>query len=107
MAFKSIRVSDLTGAEGTDDEFVTVVVRKHPALEEPVVFDAKPAELTGLKSADQLVILEIKNGGEPTQVVTTLTEFGKLSPNIADVLKNAPGVRGRRPGFRPTAKTES
>jgi len=104
MAFKSIRVSDLTGAEGTDEEFVSVIVRKHPAIEEAVVFDAKPEELKGLKSADQLVILEIKNGGEPTQVVTTLADFSKLSPNIADVLKNAPGVRGRRPGFRPASK---
>lgn len=104
MAFRSVRVSDLTGAEGKDEEFVTVVVRKHPAIEEAVVFDAKPDELKSLKSADQLVILEVKNGGEPKQIVTTLTEFNKLSPNIADVLKNAPGVRGRRPGFRPQSK---
>lgn len=103
MAFKSIRVSDLTGAEGNDADFVTVVVRRHPELSEPVVFDAKPEELKGLKSADQLVVLEIKNGGEPTQVVTTLNEFSKLSPNISDVLKNADGLRGRRKGFRPSA----
>lgn len=105
MAFKSIRVSDLTGAEGSDEDFVSVVVRKHPAIEEAVVFDAKPDELKGLKSAGDLVILEVKNGGEPVQVVTTVAEFNKLSPNIADVLKNAPGVRGRRPGFRPTQQS--
>lgn len=105
MAFKSIRVSDLTGAEGTDEEFVSVVVRKHPAIEEAVVFDAKPDELKGLKSAGDLVVLEVKNGGDPVQVVTTVGEFNKLSPNIAEVLKNAPGVRGRRPGFRPTQQS--
>lgn len=101
MAFKSIRISDLTGAEGTDEEFVTVVVRKHPGIEEPVVFDAKPEELKGLKAAGDLVVLEIKNG-ETTQLVTTLAEFKKLSPNIDEVLKNADGLRGRRTGFRPT-----
>lgn len=104
MAFKSIRVSDLTGAEGTDEQFVSVIVRKHPAIEEAVVFDAKPEELKGVKSAGDLVIFEIKNGGEPVQVVTTVAEFAKLSPNIVDVLKSAPGVRGRRPGFRPQSK---
>lgn len=106
MAYKSIRVSDLTGAEGEEKDFVSVVVRKHPALEEAVVFDAKPEELKGLKSAGDLVILEVKNGGDPVQVVTTIGEFNKLSPNIEEVLKNAPGVRGRRPGFRPTQQSD-
>lgn len=106
MAFKSIRVSDLTGAEGTDEEFVSIIVRQHPAIEEAVVIDAKPEEIKGVKSAGDLVIFEIKNGGEPVQVVTTVGEFNKLSPNIVDVLKNAPGVRGRRPGFRPSTKKD-
>lgn len=106
MAYRSVRVSDLSGAEGADEDFVSVVVRKHPAIEEAVVFDAKPDELKGLKSAGDLVILEVKNGGDPVQIVTTIGEFKKLSPNIDEVLKNAPGVRGRRPGFRPTQQSE-
>lgn len=103
MAYRSVRVSDLSGAEGNDEDFVSVVVRRHPEIDEPVVFDALPDELKGLKSADQLVVLEIKNG-ETQQVVTTLSDFNKISPNIKEVLANAPGVRGRRPGFRPQQK---
>lgn len=103
MAFKSIRVSDLTGAEGDEDKFITVVVRKHPELEEPVQFDALPEELKSLKALKDLVVLELKNGSTE-QLVTTLTEFNKLSPNIGEVLENADGLRGRRKGFRPNAK---
>ncbi len=103
LAFKSIRVSDLTGAEGDDEAFVTVVVRQHPELEEAVQFDALPEELKPLKGLSDLVVLELRNG-ETTQVVTTLTEFNKLSSNIKDVLKNADGLRGRRKGFRPSSQ---
>ena len=101
MAFRSIRVSDITGAEGSDDDFVTVIVRTHPSLEEPVQFDALPDELKILKGLKDLVVLELKNGETTQQVVTTLTEFNKLSPSINDVLENADGLRGRRKGFRP------
>lgn len=105
MAFKSIRVSDLTGAEGEDEEFLTVVVRSHPNLEDPVQFDAKPDELKGLKSAGDLVELELKNG-ETQRLVVTVAEFNKLSPNMKDVLANADGLRGRRRGFRPGGQKE-
>ena len=103
MAYRSIRVSDLTGAEGDDADFVTVVVRKHPKLDEAVQFDALPSEIDGLKSAGNLVILEIKNGGEAKQVVATETEFNKLSPKMDEVLKGADGLKGRRKGFSPRA----
>lgn len=100
MAFKSVRVSDISGTEGDDEDFVTVVVRRHPKLEEPVQFDALPDEIKGLKSAGDLVVLEVKNG-ETRQIVVTLAEFNKLSPNIDAVLANADGLKGRRKGFRP------
>lgn len=103
MAFKSIRVSDLTGAEGDDEEFITVIVRKHPELDEPIQFDALPDELKPLKALRDLVVLELKNG-ETTQLVTTLAEFNKLSPNIKEVLESADGLRGRRKGFRPQSQ---
>lgn len=103
MAYRSVRVSDLSGKEGRDEDFVTVVVRRHPALDEPVQFDALPDELKGLKGAGNLVVVEIKNG-ETQQLVVTLDDFNKLSPKINDVLKNADGLRGRRKGFRPSAQ---
>lgn len=104
MAFKSIRVSDLTGTEGDDDDFITVIVRKHPELEEPIQFDALPDELKVLKGLKDLVVLELKGVEETTQLVTTLAEFSKLSPNIGEVLDNADGLRGRRKGFRPSTQ---
>lgn len=101
MAFKSIRVSDLTGAEGDDEKFVNVIVRTCPGLDEPVQFDALPEELKGLKGIKDLVVLELKTGENTQQLVTTLAEFNKLSPDINTVLENADGLRGRRKGFRP------
>lgn len=106
MAFRSVRISDLTGAEGKDEEFVTLAVRRYPGLTEAVQIDALPNEIKGLKSADQLVVLEVRNGGDPYQVVTTKSEFDKLAPNMAEVLANADGLRGRRKGYKPTAKKE-
>lgn len=101
MAFKSIRVSDLTGAEGEDSAFITVVVREHPGLDEPVQIDALPEELKSLKGIKDLVVLELKQGESTHQLVTTREEFNKLSPNMQEVLDNADGLRGRRRGFRP------
>ena len=100
MAFRSVRVSDISGAEGKDEDFVTVVVRQHPNLDEAVQFDALPKEISGLKGAGDLVQLEIRNG-DTRNLVVTLAEFNKLAPNIAEVLANADGLRGRRKGFRP------
>ncbi|MEA9985678.1 hypothetical protein [Subtercola sp. RTI3] len=93
-------MSDISGVEGVDEDFVTVIVRKHPKLEEPVQFDALPDEIKSLKSAGDLVVLEIKNG-ETKQVVVTLAEFNKIAPNIDAILENADGLKGRRKGFRP------
>ena len=102
MAFKSVRVSDISGTEGSDEDFVTVIVRKHPELDEAVQFDALPDEIKGIKSAGDLVVLEIKNG-ETRQVVVTLAEFNKIAPNIKEIIANADSLRGRRKGFRPSA----
>jgi hypothetical protein len=95
MAYRSVRVSDLSGKEDSDEKF------RHPQLDEPVQFDALPEEVSGLKDAGNLVALEIRNG-DTQQIVVTLDEFNKLSPKINDVLKNADGLRGRRKGFRPS-----
>lgn len=102
MAFKSIRVSDLTGTEGADEDFLHVVVRQHPGLEEPVQFDALPEEMAALKEIANVVTLEVRKGEDVRQVITTVEHFNKLAPDMEDVLANADGLRGRRRGFRPT-----
>ena len=105
MAFRSVRISDLTGQEGSDEDFVTLAVRRYPGLDEAVQIDVLPNEIKGLKSAGDLVVLEVRNG-ETTQIVTTKSEFDKLAPDMAAVLAKADGLRGRRKGFKPTAKKE-
>ncbi|MBO1267062.1 hypothetical protein [Arthrobacter cavernae] len=100
MAYVSKRVSDLTGVEASDDKFVELVVRSAPGLKHPVKLDVLPEEIKGLKSAGEIVVLEVKNG-ETEQLIVSLAEWKKLSPKIDEIVANAPGLKGRRPGFRP------
>lgn len=100
MGYVSKRVSDLTGVEAPDDQFVELIIRKAPGLEEPVRLDVLPDEIKGLKSAGEVVVLEIRNG-ENKQLIVSLAEWKKLAPNIDEIVANADGMRGRRKGFRP------
>src|SRR4051794_15179882 len=89
-------VSDVTGTEANEADFLKCVVRSHPAVSEAKALDILPGELDGLKSADNLVVLEIGNNGEKTEVVVTHADFKKLVAD--DKIKAAPGTRGRRAG---------
>lgn len=101
MARKVVLVSDLTGAEADESEFISLVVRQHPAIDSPKQLDVLPTEVEKLKAVDNLVVVEIKNG-DTKEVVMTLAEFRKLCPD--ETVKNAAGTRGRRPGFSPGSK---
>lgn len=98
MAIVRRMVSDITGTEAAESEFVTLVIREHPSLTEPKAIDALPDEVSGLKSAGNLVTVEIDNGEKKTLVVT-LADFRKLVPD--EVLATARPTRGRRPGYSP------
>lgn len=98
MARKTVLISDLTGAEAEESEFISLIVRQHPAIDAPKQLDVLPDEVAKLKSVDNLVVVEIKNG-ETKEVVMTLAEFRKLCPD--EVVQGAAGTRGRRPGFSP------
>jgi hypothetical protein len=100
MGFKTIRTSDLTGADLPDDQVVTVVVKTHPDLAEGKVFDASSVELSGLKTVDNLVELELRAAnGTSRQVLVTKAEFSKIVSD--DKLDGFDSVRGRRTGYRP------
>lgn len=103
LAYVSKRVSDLSGVEADDKEFLEIIVRKAPGLEEAVKLDVLPSEIKNLKSAGELVVLEVKSNGDSEQVIVTVEEWRKLSPDIDKIVANADGVRGRRKGFRPSA----
>lgn len=99
MARKVVLVSDLTGAEADESEFISLVVRQHPAVDSPKQLDVLPSEVAKLKEVKDLVVVEIKNNGESREVVVSLAEFRRLCPD--EVVKKASGTRGRRPGWSP------
>ena len=103
MGYVSRRVSDLSGVEGNDDQFVELIVRSAPGLTEPKKLDVLPEEIKSLKGAGELVVLQIGSNGEKSQLIVTLNEWKKLAPNIDEIVQNADGVRGRRKNFRPAS----
>jgi hypothetical protein len=100
MAIVSRMISDLTGTEADKSEFVKLVVRQHPAVDEPKSLDVLPSEIVGLEDAGDLVVLELFNG-QKRQFAVTLANFRTVCPD--EIVRHAPGTRGRRPGFRPHA----
>lgn len=105
MALKSVMVSDISGVEADEADFTKMVVRQHPAIDEPKSLDVLPSEVADLKEAGNLVVLEVGTNGDRRQVVMTHAEFKKLVKD--EVVQNAAGTRGRRPGFRPAPKPQS
>lgn len=102
MARKVVLVSDLTGTEADESEFISLVVRQHPAIDGPKQLDVLPAEVEKLKSVDNLVVVEIKNG-DTKEVVMTLAEFRKLCPD--ETVKKASSTRGRKLGSTVSPKS--
>jgi hypothetical protein len=97
MARKVVLVSDLSGAEAPEEDFIQLIVREHPNITAARSLDCLPAELDKLKEAANLVVCEVKNGnGESKQVVVTLAEFRKVVKD--DVLVSAAFTRGRKRG---------
>lgn len=100
MALVSKMASDITGTEGDEKDFVTLVVREHPSIQEPKALDVLPDEIAALKGAGDLVMLEVrKPDSTVSQLIVPLADFRKLVKD--DALKNARSLRGRRPGFSP------
>lgn len=96
LAYKQIRVSDLSGNVLAEDDVVTVVVRTAGK-----VFDCSAEEISGLKRVNNVVELELRHAdGRTEEILVSKTEFDKLVP--ASVLEAADGVRGRRTNFRPS-----
>ncbi|MET9222813.1 hypothetical protein ABZX65_29210 [Streptomyces sp. NPDC003300] len=102
MAIVSQKVSDLTGKQGKDVDFAGVVVRQHPDIDQPKALDVLVPELKQFADiSDGLVILEVSlPNGSRQDMYVPLEEFNKAAPNMAEVLKNARGTRGRVPGTK-------
>ncbi|NEA56384.1 hypothetical protein G3I60_20100 [Streptomyces sp. SID13666] len=101
MAIVSRKVSDLSGQEGTDAEFATVVVRQHPSIDQPKALDVLAIEAEQFKEIGDLVVIEVTMpNGSRKDVAMKRADFDKLAPNMDEVLKAARGTRGRVPGTR-------
>jgi hypothetical protein len=112
MATKTIKVSDLTGAEIREEEnLARIVVEEHPTLSEPVTLEVLPEEVEEkLPEVEGYVRISYHpssaGGGEPQEFVITLEEFNSLSTefDIEAVLESALRTQheeeGRRRGRR-------
>lgn len=102
VAIVSQKVSDLSGKQGTDKQFAGVVVRQHPAIEQPKALDVLVTELSAFKDiSDDLVILEITMPDNTKRdVYVPLEEFNKAATDMPQILKDARGTRGRVPGTK-------
>jgi hypothetical protein len=100
MAYRNIRVSDISGTEIDEASAVEIVIRRHPHLDESRRLDASEAEIAGLRTMDDLVSLQVRRAnGTVDQVFCTLAGFRQVVPDSA--LEGATSTRGRRPGYRP------
>lgn len=95
-------VSDITGKEASEDEFISLVVKSHPKILSPRQLDVLPDEVANIKSAKDIVTVEVKNNGQSVEAVMTLKDFQALVPD--EVVERAPGTRGRRLGASPKTK---
>ncbi|WP_103530546.1 hypothetical protein [Streptomyces sp. SM11] len=101
MAIVSMKKSDLNGQVGDEGDFVQVVVRQHPEIDQPKVLDVMTAEVDQFKEIGDLVMLEVTMPDKTKRdIAMRLTDFNKLAPNMSEVLKEARGTRGRTPGTR-------
>lgn len=98
MALVSRMMSDITGAEAPEGDFVTLVIREHPSTSEPKSLDVLPSEVSGLSEAKNLVVIELKTNGDTRQLVVPLADFRKVVSD--EVVQAGRSTRGRRPGTR-------
>lgn len=95
MAFRQVRISDLTGAELDDKEAVEVTVKGAGKK-----FDASAEELKALKPLSNVIELELRYAsGQVGTMLVSQTDFKKVVPD--DKLAGFDSSRGRRSGYSP------
>ncbi|WP_396919717.1 hypothetical protein [Mycolicibacterium sp.] len=108
MAYRQVRISDLTGVELDEKEAVEVTVKGANKK-----FDASAEELKALKPLTSVVELELRYAsGQVGQMLVSQAEFKKVVSD--DKLAGFDSARGRRSGYSPrnngqapsSAKTE-
>jgi hypothetical protein len=118
VAVKQVRVSDLSGRQAGEDQFVKLIVHEHPQYQGPITLDVLPEELGELPDSEQYVSIEVIEPGERSgqRALLSVDSFNKLaaSGDMPTILMNAVATqqpqrpaqprrrgRGRRDGQAP------
>jgi hypothetical protein len=93
VAVKQVRVSDLSGRQAAEDEFVKLIVHEHPQFQGPITLDVLPEELGELPESEQYVSIEVIGPGERRgqRRVLSVERFNQLAAggDMHAVLMNA------------------
>lgn len=102
MAIRQVKVSDLDGSEGAE---IGVVVRDYPGLDQAKALDVTKEQADALVTQEvkNVVVLELRMPDTTVrEVMVSKSNFDKWAGgNAEELLKSAPGLRGRRPGYSP------
>ena len=95
MAYKQIRLSDVSGVELDDKDAVEVTVKEAGRK-----FDCSAEEIKLFKPVNNVLELELRYAsGQVGTVLVSKTEFNKLIPE--EKLNSFDSSRGRRSGYSP------
>jgi hypothetical protein len=93
VAVKQVRVSDLSGRQAGEDQFVKLIVHEHPQYQGPITLDVLPEELGELPDSEQYVSIEVIEPGERSgqRALLSVDSFNKLaaSGDMPTILMNA------------------
>jgi hypothetical protein len=93
VAVKQIRVSDLSGRQGTEEQFAKLIVHEHPQYQGPIILDVLPEELGELPNSEQYVSIEVIGPGERSgqRAVLSVDRFNQLAAggDMNAILQNA------------------
>jgi hypothetical protein len=93
VAVKQVRVSDLSGRQATEEQFVKLIVHEHPQYQGPITLDVLPEELGELPDSDQYVSIEVIQPGERSgqRALLSVERFNQLAAggDMNAILMNA------------------
>jgi hypothetical protein len=93
VAVKQVRVSDLSGRQGGEEQFARLIVHEHPQYQGPITLDVLPEELGELPESEQYVSLEVIGPGERSgqRALLSVERFNQLAAggDMNAILMNA------------------
>jgi hypothetical protein len=81
VAVKQVRVSDLSGRQAAEEQFVKLIVHEHPQYQGPITLDVLPEEIGELPESDQYVSIEVIQPGERSgqRALLSVDRFNNLA----------------------------